>query len=211
MESIVYVDRFNLYYGCLKRTPYRWLDLLAFAQKLLPRDEITAIKYFTAIVHPRPGRDDAVRDQALYLRALETIPCLSLHFGRFLTSETWAHLVDPPATGNARVKVHKTEEKGSDVNLATHLLVDGFKNRYELAVVVSNDGDLKAPVEYVRGELSRPVGVLNPRRNRSYALSPTRLPPGSFYKPIRPGVLGSSQFPPTLRDQRGSFSKPDDW
>ena len=103
------------------------------------------------------------------------------------------------------------KEKGSDVNLATHLLVDGVQNAYDLAVVVSNDGNLKAPVEYVRTELQKPVGVLNPRKNRSYALSPTNLPRGSFYKPIRPGVLRSSQFAPALSDADGSFSKPAGW
>jgi hypothetical protein len=31
------------------------------------------------------------------------------------------------------------EEKGSDVNLGAHLLVDAFRGRCELAVVVTND------------------------------------------------------------------------
>lgn len=211
MKTIVYVDGFNLYYGCLKNTAFRWLDLHAFAQKMLPRDEIVAIKYFTAKVDARPGKPDSPAEQETYLRALRTLPCLSIYFGRFLSSEIWAYRVHPPKVGKAKVKVHKTEEKGSDVNLATHLLVDGFQNAYDLAVVVSNDGDLKAPVEYVRNELRKPVGVLNPRRNRSYALSPPSLPRGSFYKPIRPGVLGASQFGATLADSGGSFSKPADW
>lgn len=72
-------------------------------------------------------------------------------------------------------------------------------------------GDLKAPVEYVRSQLHKPVGVLNPRQNRSYALSPPVLPAGSFYKPIRPGVLGASQFPEALSDSNGDFSKPSGW
>jgi hypothetical protein len=50
-----HVDGFNLYYGCLKGTPYRWLDLSAFAQKMLPKDQIIGIKYFTAKVDVRPG------------------------------------------------------------------------------------------------------------------------------------------------------------
>ncbi len=140
MKAIVYVDGFNLYYGCLKKTEFRWLDLLAFSQKMLPRDEIVGIKYFTAEVTARPGKEDAVGDQATYLRALRTLPNLSIYFGRFLTTEIWAYRIHPPQFGKAKVKVFKTEEKGSDVNLATHLLVDGFRNEYELAVVVSNDG-----------------------------------------------------------------------
>ena len=211
MRTIIYIDGFNLYYGCLKGTPYRWLDLQAFAKKMLPRDQIVGIKYFTAEVVSRPGKEDAPEDQATYLRALRTLPHLSIYFGRFLTTKVWAYRVHPPKMGRAKVKVFKTEEKGSDVNLATHLLVDGFQNAYDLAVVVSNDGDLKAPVEYVRTELQKPVGVLNPRKNRSYALSPNTLPRGSFYKPIRAGVLRSSQFDADLSDADGSFSKPANW
>ena len=52
------------------------------------------------------------------------------------------------------------EEKGSDVNLAAHLLVDGFTGKYEVAVVVSNDADLLEPVRLVRAVLGLPVGVI---------------------------------------------------
>jgi hypothetical protein len=107
--------------------------------------------------------------------------------------------------------VWNTEEKGSDVNLASHLLIDGFRARYDLAVVISNDGDLKEPVRFVREDLKAPVGVLNPHANRSWALSPRNLPAGSFYKPIRPAALAASQFPTTLTDANGSFSKPASW
>ena len=53
------------------------------------------------------------------------------------------------------------EEKGSDVNLASHLLVDGFTGKYEVAVVVSNDADLLEPhPRLVRAVLGLPVGVV---------------------------------------------------
>ena len=52
MRTIVYVDGSNRYYGCLKRTPYRWLDLSALCGRLLPDDsEVVVIKYFTAKVY----------------------------------------------------------------------------------------------------------------------------------------------------------------
>jgi hypothetical protein len=46
----VYIDGFNLYYGALKGTPYKWLDLSRLCQTLLPSDTIHEIKYFTARV-----------------------------------------------------------------------------------------------------------------------------------------------------------------
>ena len=108
-------------------------------------------------------------------------------------------------------EVWETEEKGSDVNLASHLLIDAFRVRYDLAIVISNDGDLKDPVQFVRHELKLPVGVLNPHGNRSFALSPKTLPRGSFYKPIRRAALRASQFPTQVPDAKGIVHKPPSW
>ena len=67
----VYVDGFNLYYGALKKTPYKWLDLGKLAQELLPDDTIQEIHYFTARVSSRPYNPTAAHDQGLYIRALK--------------------------------------------------------------------------------------------------------------------------------------------
>ena len=47
----------------------------------------------------------------------------------------------PPTKQTEIVSVLKLEEKQSDVNLATALLVDGFNSDYDAAVIVSNDTD----------------------------------------------------------------------
>ena len=62
-------------------------------------------------------------------------------------------MAQPPLTGSRIVEVLDTEEKGSDVNLASYLLMDGFWDEYDLAVVVSNDSDLQLPVEMARTRL----------------------------------------------------------
>lgn len=212
LRTVVYVDGFNLYYGCLKGTPNRWLDVRAMCRRLLRDDsEIVAIKYFTARVRSRPGNPQQAQRQQVYLRALHTIPGLTVHLGHFITRPATRMLVSPPRRGPRFVEVWVTEEKGSDVSLASHLLIDGFRGRYDLAVVVSNDGDLKEPVQFVREDLGSPVGVLNPHPRRSWALSPRWLPPGSFYKPIRSAVLAASQFPDELSDANGTFRKPARW
>jgi NYN domain len=211
VRVIVYVDGFNLYYGALRWTAYKWLDLGKLCQKMVPRDEIVGIKYFTALVKPRPGHPHTAQSQQIYLRALQTIPDLSIHLGHFITKPVSRSLVKPPKQGTPFRLVWNTEEKGSDVNLASYLLIDGFRARYDMAVVISNDGDLKEPIRFVRYDLKAPVGVLNPHPNRSYALSPPNLPRGSFYKPIRKGALASSQFPTRLTDAQGRFRKPSDW
>jgi hypothetical protein len=78
MRANVYVDAFNLYYGCLRGTPYRWLDLAALCRRLLPNDEINRIRYFTALVSARSDDPQEPQRQLTYLRALRTIPNLSI-------------------------------------------------------------------------------------------------------------------------------------
>jgi hypothetical protein len=79
----VYVDGFNLYYGCLKGTSHKWLDLDALCRTLLPNNELQRIRYFTARVKVRHDPLAPVR-QDLYLRALSTLPHVSTHLGHFL-------------------------------------------------------------------------------------------------------------------------------
>jgi hypothetical protein len=68
----VYIDGFNLYYGCLEGTACRWLDLEALCRRLFPRDTIHRIRYFTAIVSARPSDPQQPQRQQAYLRALNT-------------------------------------------------------------------------------------------------------------------------------------------
>ncbi len=63
--------------------------------------------------------------QQTYIRALETIPNLTVHCGHRLESVKRMPLAIPPASGPRTVEVIGTEEKGSDVNLATYLLLAG--------------------------------------------------------------------------------------
>ena len=41
---------------------------------------------------------------------------------------------------------------------------------FDIAVVVSNDSDLVAPIKIVRIQLGKKVGVLNPQKNPSRAI-----------------------------------------
>jgi hypothetical protein len=100
--------------------------------------------------------------QAAYLRALGTLACLSIHYGHYLQKPVTMPLATPLPGGPATVQVLKSEEKGSDVNLATLLLVDAFDGDFEQAVVISNDSDLALPIQLVRQKLGLPVVVLFP-------------------------------------------------
>jgi len=203
----VYVDGYNLYYGCLKGTPYKWLDLAALCRHLLPRHSIQRIRYFTARVSALRDAQQPVRQEA-YLRALQTIPGLTVHLGHFLTTTTRMPLAHPAPGGPRTVEVVKTEEKGSDVNLATYLLADAFRTDAEAFVVISNDSDLAEPIRLVGQELNMVVGILNPHRIASRALLRTKP---TFTKTIRQGVLKASQFPAQIVDRDGTVTRPPEW
>lgn len=207
MKTYVYIDAFNLYFGCVKGTRYKWLDLSKVCAILLPQHQIDRIKYFTAHVKSLPNNPGAPARQQLYLRALRTLPNLEIIYGHFLSHNVRMPLANPGLGQGKTVEVIKTEEKGSDVNLAVHLLHDAYQRRYDCAVIVSGDSDLLAALQIVKNELGKPVGVLNPQQRPSRMLERH----ATFYKHIRHGVLAASLFPNSLVDQNGSFSKPPQW
>lgn len=205
MKISVYIDGFNLYYGSMKGTPYKWMNPLVMSRLLFPRDTINKVKYFTARVAARPSDPDQPVRQNTYFRALRTVPEIEIIEGTFLTKE----VIMPKANSNPQeyVKVIKTEEKGSDVNLAVHLLNDAYKGNFELAVMVTNDSDLLEPLKIVKYQLGLPVGIVNPQKHPSFHLKQH----ATFIKTLRKGVLKASQFPDQLSDTHGVFHKPSSW
>ena len=211
MRVNVYVDGFNLWYAIREHArnghAVKWLDLDRLSRLLLPNDTINRIRYFTAAVQPRPNRPNQAVHQQIYWRALRTTPHLSIHEGTFRTDPRWMPLETPPPTGPATVRVLKTEEKGSDVNLATYLVSDAYERDFEKAVVISNDSDLCTPIVLVRMRLGLDVIVYNPGTKHSRELQRD----ATSMRPLRRGPLLGSQFPATLTDAHGSFTKPSGW
>jgi hypothetical protein len=208
MRTTVYFDAFNFYFGAVKGTPYKWLDLGKLCALLLPNNQITAIKYFTARVRPQPHDPDQPLRQQIYWRALRNIHNLSIYEGHFLIHTVSMPLATPPPAGPRFVPVIKVEEKGSDVNLATQFLCDAFRDKFDTAVLVTGDSDLVAPLRVVKEEIGKAVGVINPQRR---PCKPLRDHATFYRQSIRSGVLAASQFPPSLTDMHGTISKPAPW
>jgi len=209
MRTRVYVDGYNLYYACLKRSPYKWLNVFQLAATQLPKNEIDKLRYFTARVSARPHDPTQPQRQETYLRALATVPQVEVHFGHFLTHEV--SMPDAAAwhAGTYRaVRVIKTEEKGSDVNLATYLLMDAVDDLFDVAIIVSNDSDLKEPISLIRSRFGKKVGLFGPRSTR---LSGALRPLADFVRKFGPNALQSAQFPGQMTDAIGAFQKPQGW
>ncbi|MGN7201562.1 NYN domain-containing protein [Arthrobacter sp. SAFR-044] len=161
------MDGSNLYRRLLQGHPQdKWLNLEAMAEFLLPEFDLSRVRYFTAIVKPIPGSDPQTRQrQQAHVRALETLSRTSVPLGKYRVDPRIMPVhptaYNPDGTPQT-VKVKKTEEKGSDVSLASHLLLDGFNDDADTYVICTNDSDLVTPLRMVRFDLGKQTGLLSP-------------------------------------------------
>ena len=256
MRTRVYVDGFNLYYGALKNTRFKWLDPVKLAYQFLPAGHsVTKLKYFTAHVSGIPDPGAPGRQQA-YLSALGTVPEVEVIFGTFLSKTIWRPLTNLPVAGRpigtrnpvtlpagfhpvagptthtlpvgtrrqppkgttkrrkrtrplpdaVVAQVHTMEEKGSDVNLAVHLLNDAWKKLFDAAVVVSNDTDLVTPIRIVTVERGTPVFVVCPSGKRMAA---PLAAVATHKRHLHTTMLRAAQFPQNIPGT--ALSKPATW
>ena len=213
-KTLVYVDGFNLYYRKLEDTPYKWLNVRRLSELLLPNFDVQDVHYFTAKIVPRPGDDiHKPQRQQTYIRALESVG-IKITYGTFQTMPKRRPLLNEIVlAGGAKIAagslvwIVNTEEKGSDVNLATLLLGNAAAQRCEVSVVVSNDSDLELPIRVCCQELGHKVGVLSTQSSNSLAIKSG----ATFYKQIRQGALAASQFAAVLHDASGEIRKPATW
>lgn len=219
----VYVDGFNLYNGALRGRPNKWLDLVELSKNLLqPTDTVEKVKFFTAQVERRPSDPDQQVRQRMYWRALRTLPEIEIIEGQFKGRHKWlpdsADVLQIETDERAGISVigrrpimkcvYKCEEKGTDVNLAAHLLHDAHLARFEFGLVISNDSDLAMAIGLVTQEVGLPVGVYSPQRDA--VLAELRAV-STFYRQMPRRHLASCQLPNTLVDSIGPIQKPATW
>lgn len=209
MITNIYVDGFNLFNRALKGSPHKWLDPIEVCRQMLrPEHTFNRFRFFTALVHSRPSDPQQPQRQSFYLRAIQTLSDTTIHYGQFKNRIITRPLAN--VTPLQFVDVLNTEEKGSDVNLATHLLHDAHRKDYECAVVISNDSDLVEPIQIVRRELKLRVLVLTPERSAKHQSRELKKA-ATFFKAIPAAVLQHSQFPAAMEDVKGRFHKPKQW
>jgi hypothetical protein len=209
----IYVDGFNLYYQRLRRTPFKWLNVEELARKLFPNLDVALVKYFTARVKPSVFDPGMEQRQDVYLTALRTCSRTQVIEGSYQSHPKRLPLAADFRAGRMNpVEVIVSEKKGSDVNLASHLLLDACQGSFDVAAVIINDSDLTTPIEMVTKMLSKQVVLVSPlkpsstrRRNRSLVKA------ASSQKAIRDGVLRSSLLPDPVPHPRLRIRKPRRW
>lgn len=229
MRAVFYIDGFNFYYLRTKKQPqFKWLNLKRLADQIVPKGTVVErVNYYTASVSGKIDHDAPRRQQALF-SALATVPEISIYKGRFLFSEKWAGLAEPPQAkpdGYAWtlpapevVKVKKAEEKGSDVNLGVHLVRDAFTGAFDVAYVLTNDTDLVEPIRIVTKEVGKPVCIVAPcrpwsERGRTVPVpAPSLTSVSSFVHYIDDAELAAAQFPQNIeRPGKKPVSRPASW
>jgi hypothetical protein len=193
---------------------------------------IERVVYCTARISGRDNPDGA-RDQDVYLRALRAAGTVDvIEFGTYVNRVAYAPLAtrdrkDRPVLATADwpvmvqdsagapvqearyiASVARREEKGSDVNVASHLLLDVMHHRIEAAVVISNDSDLAFPLAQLR-ELV-PLGTVNPTRNYlagDLRDDAGRGPGGHWWYQLTAADFTGVQLPVSI----GTLHRPPEW
>ncbi len=154
----IFVDGFNLYYG-MRSAGFRrfyWLNFRKLADNLLrSNQELVAVKYFTArISGTMPGATANVnarmqaksQRQSVFLAAVDALDKVSILYGHYNTNKT-------AQCRQCNNQWATPEEKMTDVQIATHMIVDAFQDEFDTGIVISGDSDLVPPVRAIRQSL----------------------------------------------------------
>lgn len=210
MRTNVYIDGFNLYYGALKESRFKWLNLSRLAAVLFPNDQIDRVCYCTASLQTQNGDGGPRLRQATYLSALRTLRGLDVVTGTFRQRTKRGRLVEPITGIPPVVSISTWEEKKTDVNLATEMIFDAFAGACTQIAVVTNDSDLSGCLRRIRDDLRINVVIVNPSRK-------VRTPRDLYESAnrvirLREYHLERSQLPDEVIDAHGqTIRKPERW
>lgn len=235
LRTRIYIDGYNFYYGCLRGTPHKWLDLLPlFENHILPstllkdgdghiRQSVLlpspSIKFFTAKIIESVARStDSVSSQARYHTALRKLHDgrIELIEGYYAVNKMKVKVVDAdepnrPPRECKEVQAWKVEEKQSDVNLALQVYHDAITGQIDHAVIVTNDTDIAPALAMIRAHTQVLMGVVVPTTDH------TRPPNTDLVKlahwtrrHINSSELAACQLPRVIPGKRPTI-KPDSW
>ena len=235
LRTRIYIDGYNFYYGCLRGTPHKWLDLLPlFENHILPSALLKdgdgqirqsallpspSIKFFTAKIIESVARStDSVSSQARYHTALRKLHDgrIELIEGYYAVNKMKVKVVDAdepnrPPRECKEVQAWKVEEKQSDVNLALQVYHDAITGQIDHAVIVTNDTDIAPALAMIRAHTQVLMGVVVPTTDH------TRPPNTDLVKlahwtrrHINSSELAACQLPRVIPGKRPTI-KPDSW
>lgn len=218
MRTIAYIDGCNLYYGLLRKSQYKWLDVYALFrdQALNQSSDLVEVRYYTAPMLGKMSDDlESPIRQRRYLQALRKMHPIGLTLieGRIVASTPFQRLIRPipEAPHLQKVQVLDFNEKKTDVNIASDMINGAWLKTYDQAVLCSNDSDLEGALRsikehhpHIRIGLVAPISGDDPRKISS------DLARFSDWKKILSAThLSRSQLPDRIPSSH--LSKPAAW
>lgn len=235
LRTRIYIDGYNLYYGCLRGTPYKWLDLLPlFERHILPSALVKdangrirlsrlllspSIKFFTAkIIESVAKSTDSVSSQARYHTALRKMHDgrVELIEGYYAVNRMKVKIIDAGAPGRApreclEAPAWKVEEKQSDVNLALQAYHDAITGQVDHAVIVTNDTDIAPALQMMRVHTDVVIGVVVPTTDRARQANTDLVKLAHWSRGhINPRELAACQLPRVIPGRKPT-TKPESW
>ena len=198
---VAYIDGFNLYFGLKDKgwRRYYWLNIQNLCFNLLKFNQfLEGTKYFTARITDPP---DKRKRQSTYIEALSTLNNFEIYYGKYQLN-SWK-------CNRCHSSIDVPNEKMTDVNIAVELLTDAFQNKFDVALVLSADSDLIAPIKKTK-ELfpSKKIVIAFPPRRHSVALTKV----ADAYFTIGRKKIADSVFPQRVRKKDGfTIECPERW
>ncbi len=230
MQTAFFIDGYNVFYGLLTGTPYKWLNLPSLLKDVVhendPRSQVAEVHYFTSPVQPSLATRGLQSKQAqdTYVRALKAYG-VQVHWGRHRLDHRKAPRFISramPASRTDQVDIWNLEEKETDVRIgiamyrmaAKHCWRGECDDQIQQIVLVSGDTDMTPALEAVREDFPHlRIGIIVPHRKGM-----DRTPPGSLQKHadwmrryISPEELSAHQFPERVHTRKKPADKPGYW
>lgn len=235
LRTRIYIDGYNFYYGCLRGTPHKWLDLLTLFEKhILPSALVKdgdghirqsallpspSIKFFTAkIIESVARAPDSVSSQARYHTALRKLHNgrIELIEGYYAVNKMKVKIVDAEDPDKAprecqEIQAWKVEEKQSDVNLALHAYHDAITGQIDHAVIATNDTDIAPALEMIRAHTNVLIGVVVPTTDHTRPANTDLVKLAHWTRRhINASELAACQLPRVIQGKRPT-TKPESW
>jgi len=173
LKTTIYIDGYNLYFGLVKNTSYKWLNLISLFSEIIkiqkPQSSIVNIKYFTAPVITRfsSHKEESQASQNHYHRALQLTGGSNFEIinGYFEANRSTPPIYQKTVDLENKAIVWKLEEKQTDVNIALEMYRDAFIGKVEQQVLISNDSDLIPALKLITQDVSNiEMGLILPKK-----------------------------------------------
>ncbi|WP_426344848.1 NYN domain-containing protein [Pseudoduganella sp. R-32] len=231
LRIAVYVDGYNLYYGRLRGTDFKWLDIVKLFDALLAQrdqnEQLVVVKHFTApaLAHFATHGAASVEAQSAYHRALKAKhkDRFEVIYGNHSYDKSGALLpsfvAGQPCDRTNRIRVWKLEEKKTDVNLALCMYRDACKGLYDRIILVTNDSDAEPALEAIRADFPRiMIGVVMPIHPPVPGTEKHRRTSGSLSRHadwvlphLQDGQLEHARLPDIVPTNKKPIRKPPHW